>query len=293
MLLEITMPEVMDPLLEALPLVDGKPLLGNILIESRVGRGATSHVFFGRHQAFNYPVVVKMMRKGELADPLAWERFLREGSIALQIRHPNVIRVHEYNHHNGVGYLVMEFVQGVTLGHCIFHTPLREKRALEIMLPIAEGLSAIWEAGFLHADVKPDNILVPVEDTAPRLLDLGFARPLHQHDPLLQSNTTAGTPYYMSPELARGVECICLQSDMFSFGATMYHALTGEVPFEGATEADVMRELQMRDPVTPMALNHDVTEKTSDFVLRCMHKDPMDRFDSAEQFIGALKKLAE
>jgi serine/threonine protein kinase len=287
------MPELLDPLLETLPQIGGKPLLGNILIESRLGRGATSHVFLGRHQAFNYPVVVKMMRKGELQDPHAWERFLREGAIASQIRHPNVIRVLESDHHNGVGYLVMEFIQGVTLGHCIFHTPLREKRALEILTPIAEGLSAIWDAGYLHADIKPDNILVPVEDAAPRVLDLGFARPLHQHDPLLQNNTTAGTPYYMSPETARGVECLCIQSDMFSFGATMYHALTGEVPFEGNTETDVMRELQMRNPVTPLALNPDLSEQTSDFVLHCMHKDPIDRFDSAEQFIAALKKLSD
>lgn len=233
-----------------------------------------------------------MMRKGELLDPHAWERFLREGSIASRIRHPNVIRVLECDHYSGVGYLVMEFIQGVTLGHCIFHTPLREKRALEILTPIAEGITAIWEAGYLHADIKPDNILVPVEDAAPRVLDLGFARPLHQPDPLLPTNTIAGTPLYMSPEAARGHQCLGIQSDMFSFGATMYHALTGEVPFEGQSEEDVMRELQTREPVTPLALNEDLSEQTSDFVLRCMAKDPAGRFENAAEFVSGLKKLS-
>jgi len=279
-----------DPLLAALPRVQGKPLLGNVALESRIGRGAMSHVYYGQHLNFGIPVVVKMMLQGEDADPHAWDRFLREGSIGSRIRHPNIIRVLEYDHHDGQGYLVMEFVQGVTLGHCIFRTPLREHRALEIMRPIAEGLSTIWREGFLHADVKPDNILVPVEDTHPRLLDLGFARPIDERDPLLQDRMTAGTPYYMSPEAARGEPCLGIQSDMYSFGATLYHALTGAVPYDGDSEEEVMRALQSRNPAPPLARNKELTEETSNFVMKLLEKKPDARYTHSE-FLLALRHL--
>lgn len=289
-MVETISPVLTDPLLAALPRVDGKPLLGNVVLESRIGRGAMSHVFYGHHQQYQIPVVVKMMRQGEDTDPHAWDRFLREGSVGARIRHPNIIRVLDYDHHDGQGYLVMEFVQGVTLGHCIFRTPLRERRALEIMTPIAMGLAAIWRDGYLHADVKPDNILVPVEDTHPRLLDLGFARPIGEKDPLLQDRMTAGTPYYMSPEAARGEPCLEIQSDMYSFGATLYHALTGAVPIEGDSEEEVMHALQRRNPVPPLARNRDLTEETSNFVLRLLEKNPDHRYPLSE-FLLSLRHL--
>src|ERR1700761_5614087 len=155
-MLEAPPPVLMDPILAALPRLDGKPLLGKVVLESRLGRGAMSHVFYGQHRDLRIPVVVKMMRQGEESDPHAWDRFLREGTIGLRIRHPNFIRVLDYDEHDKQAFIIMEFVQGVTLGHCIFRNPLRERRALEIMLPIADGLAAIWREGFLHADVKPD-----------------------------------------------------------------------------------------------------------------------------------------
>lgn len=281
-----------DPILAALPRVDGKPLLGPVLLESRLGRGATSHVFYGHHLKHEIPVVVKMMRQFEETDPHAWDRFLREGRIGSLVRHPNIIRVLDCDHHDGQGYLVMEFVQGVTLGHCIFRTPLRERRALEVMTPIAFGLGALWREGYLHGDIKPDNILVPVIDEHPRLLDLGFARPVGERDPLLQERMTAGTPYYMSPEAARGDAHPEEPSDMYSFGATLYHALTGHVPFEGDSEEAVMQALQSRSPTPPLALNRDITEATNDFVLRLLEKDPARRYSPGE-FVVALRRLAE
>jgi len=289
-MVETLSPVLTDPLLVALPRLEGKPLLGNVVLESRIGRGAMSHVFYGQHLKLKIPVVVKMMRQGEDADPHVWDRFLREGSVGARIRHPNIIRVLDYDQHDGQGYLVMEFVQGVTLGHCIFRTPLRERRALEIMVPIAEGLANIWHEGYLHADIKPDNILVPVEDANPRLLDLGFARPIGEKDPLLQDRMTAGTPYYMSPEAARGEPILEIQSDMYSFGATLFHALTGSVPFEGDTEEEVMRALQRRPPVPPLALNKDLSEETSNFVLRLLEKNPEKRYPLSE-FLLALRHL--
>jgi eukaryotic-like serine/threonine-protein kinase len=290
---EAAPPPTADPLLASLPLQDGFPRLGNTVLEASLARGATSRVYLGRHLVLNIPVVVKVLSQETCPDPHAWERFLREGAIGTKLRHPNIIKVVEYDYEGGRGYLVLEFLAGVTLGHCIFHTPLRESRALEILSPVAQGMAALWKTGYLHADIKPDNILVPVADPNPRLLDLGFVRPLDTPDPLLLANTTAGTPNYMSPEVACGALRVGIQSDMYSFGATLYHALTGELLFDGQDDKQVMEQIVSRRPVSPQALNGEISDRTSAFVLRLLEKSAECRFDSCAEFLAALGELSD
>ncbi|MCY3021245.1 MAG: serine/threonine-protein kinase, partial [Planctomycetota bacterium] len=278
-----------DPLIASLPLKSGKPKLGPVLLESKLGQGGLGAVYLGYHTGLDMPVAVKVLPKKRLAElPGTLARFVREVRASARCRHPSVVGVFGYDESEELHYVILEYVAGVILAQQINAAPLLEARALDILIPIAEGLAEIWRNGLLHRDIKPENIIVPTDGPA-KLLDLGLVG----RDRLDLKGQIVGTPQYMSPEAARDDVDIGIQADMWSFGATLYHAVTGKQPFE-ADDAMACRQRVLNDePPPPSAVNANVSGPVSRLILKLLSKKPEDRFASSAEFLRALRVVRE
>jgi hypothetical protein len=256
---------------------------GNVKLTARLGQGAMGAVYRGMHLHFAHEVAVKVLLAPD-GRGNSRERFLREGQAAAKIKHENVVQILDAGEADGVVYLVMELVEGYSLGKIVDDTgPLPPEAVARLGAGISLGLAAIHAQGIIHRDIKPDNILLG-RDRKPKITDLGLAK--QTDDPDLQRLTATGmvvgTPLYVSPENIRDPKSAGSASDIYSLGATLYHLLTGRPPFKEATPYEVMRaHLESRvqpireiSPVVPIGL--------AQLVERCLSKSPDKRPSATE-----------
>jgi serine/threonine-protein kinase len=233
-------------------------------------------------------VAIKLMKQEVADDKQVVESFYREARAGAALNHTNIIHIYAFDEFNGLPYLVMELADHGSLDHRI-----EEARAQQILLPeldvldvgikVASALDTALKHNLLHRDIKPGNILFNAEGE-PKLVDFGLARNAEQED---ENETVWGTPYYVAPEKVKRQPDSFL-SDMYSLGGTLYHALTGHVPFEGETIEEVMAG-HVHTPLTPPAqVNPQTTPATNDALLTAMAKNPNERFPSYDHFIMAL-----
>ena len=251
---------------------------GNVRLTAKLGQGAMGAVYQGWHERFAREVAVKVLlnlhAKGNVR-----ERFLREGQAAAKVQHEHVVQVMDAGEHEGIAYLVMELVNGYSLGHiCDEKGPLPCEAAARIGAQIAIGLAAIHLQGIIHRDIKPDNILVG-GDRKVKITDMGLA--IQTDDPevnrLTATGMVVGTPLYVSPEAIRDPRSCTPATDIYSLGATLYHLLVGHPPFQADSPYEVMRaHLEMR--VQPIReLRPEVPAGFAQLVERCMNKLPERR----------------
>jgi eukaryotic-like serine/threonine-protein kinase len=230
-------------------------------------------------------VAVKLMKTELLNDPQALESFYREARACASLNHTNIIHIYTFDESDGQKYLVMELAdQGSLDGRIELYQRLGEEEVLDIGIKMASALDAALKHGFLHRDIKPGNILFNTENE-PKLVDFGLARKAEaEHNP---EEGAWGTPYYVAPEKIKR-EPETFKSDMYSLGGTLYHALTGHVPFEAPTvEELVLAHVNL--PLTPPnQVIPEITQPGSDTLMRAMAKHPDDRFHSYEEFIMAM-----
>ncbi len=230
-------------------------------------------------------VAVKLMRRELLSDREAVESFQREARACAALNHTNIIHIYEFDQLNGQLYLVMELADRGSLDSRIEkETALPELDILDIGIKVGGALDAALKKNLLHRDIKPGNILFNA-DGEPKLVDFGLARSA-QHDGVDESSLWA-TPYYVAPEKVKREQETFL-SDMYSLAGTLYHGLTGHVPFEAPTIEELVGA-HIHTPLTPP--NHvrpDITQPTSDALWRAMAKNPADRYQSYDEFIMAL-----
>ncbi len=251
---------------------------GNVKLVSKLGQGAMGAVYQGWHEGFAREVAVKVLlnlhAKGNVR-----ERFLREGQAAAKVQHEHVVQVMDAGEHDGVAYLVMELVNGYSLGHiCDEKGPLPCEAAARIGAQIALGLAAIHLQGIIHRDIKPDNILVG-GDRKVKITDMGLAK--QTDDPELNRLTATGmvvgTPLYVSPEAIRDPRSCTTSSDIYSLGATLYHLLVGHPPFQADSPYEVMRA-HLEQRVQPIReLRPEVPAGFAQLVERCLNKLPERR----------------
>jgi serine/threonine protein kinase len=246
------------------------------------GMGTVYHAF---DTILERDVAVKVM-KGELAsDPAALESFYREARACASLNHTNIIHIYTFDEAERQKYLVMELADQGSLDRRIeLHQRLPELDVLDIGVKVASALDLALKHGFLHRDIKPGNILFN-SDNEPKLVDFGLARKTEaDHDP---EEGAWGTPYYVAPEKIKR-EPETFLSDMYSLGGTLYHTLTGHVPFEAPTVEEVVLA-HVHTPLTPPNLVvPEVSQGGSDALVRAMAKDPRERFQSYDEFIMAL-----
>ena len=259
-------------------------------IQSILGRGGMGIVYKAHDRDLDDVVAIKTLRSDALsADPTLLDRFKQEIRLARRITHPNILRTHDLGETNGLRYLSMEFVKGITLKHLVEQDQLIPVPvALRIAKQICAGLAAAHEVGVIHRDIKPQNIII--EPTGGlKVMDFGIAR-LTQDRGMTSTGTVVGTPDYMSPEQARGLT-LDFRSDIYSTGVVLYELFTGMLPFEGDTPLAVVLKHVQENPPPPQAKNPKIDPKIAAIILKCMQKDPADRFQSVNQLYEALTKV--
>ncbi len=258
------------------------------VLEREIGSGGMSTVFLGRDEVLDRPVAIKLLKPG-FGDTDIGARFRREGRTAARLSHPNIVQVYDAGEGEFDGretsYIVMEYVPGGDLRALIDKRGTLSGGDLAALSGVAAGLAHAHERGVIHRDIKPHNILLD-ENGRPKLADFGIARAL---DATYATRTGSylGTALYSSPEQLRG-EGVTPKSDIYSLGATLYHAATGQVPFTG-TPIEVASQHVSREPTPPRQLNDAVGESLEALILDCLKKDPASRPTSDEVRLGLLE----
>ncbi len=269
----------------------GMKLLDRYQVLEKIGRGGFATVFLAADQVISEDVILKILSPHLSADERMHQRFVQELRIARRISHPNVIRIHDLLEIGEAKAISMEYFVGRDLGKVLDKDKsLPSDRALRISYQVAEGLAAAHDAGVIHRDVKPGNILVGDDDEV-KLLDFGLASATHDVDQrLTKTGHLVGTPHYMAPELIRG-EDVDGRADLYSFGVVMYEMISGSVPFDGDNPMNILFRHLDGDATPIQEIVPDLPEGVVRLVERTMALDPNDRPDDARALAAEILEV--
>ncbi|GIW72194.1 MAG: hypothetical protein KatS3mg102_1736 [Planctomycetota bacterium] len=260
------------------------PIAGYKLLERR-GQGGMGVVYRAVQKSLRREVALKVLAPRYASHARFLKRFVREAKLAGSLNHPNIVSAIDVGESNGLYYYAMEYVDGWSVAEMIKEDgPFDEDEALAIVLQVAKALAHASSRHIVHRDVKPENILVTPNGVA-KLTDLGLSKQLTSDCSLTTEGKTLGTPYYVSPELARGVTDVDVRSDIYSLGATLYHMLAGEPPFVGDNPATIMARHIAEEPIPIRRRAPGVSRPVAKLLERMMHKDPERRYQTAEELV--------
>ena len=269
--------------------------LGHYRIVEKIGAGGMGEIYRARDEQLDRDVALKVLPPGMLKDEKARRRFRNEALLLAKLNHPNIATVHEFDTEDGADFLVMECVAGTSLAQKLETGPLPEKELLLIATQVAQALEEAHERGIVHRDLKPGNIVIAAKDRA-KVLDFGIAkllRPAGDTDPtqsITAAHSGAGTLPYMSPEQLRG-EAAGARSDIFSFGAVLYEMATGRRPCEETLPSRLIDAIVRERPVPPRLLNPKISSELERIILKCLEKEPENRYQSAKELEVDLRRL--
>jgi eukaryotic-like serine/threonine-protein kinase len=272
-------------------------LPGYVLI-SKVGKGAMATVYKARQISLDRIVAVKVLPKRLSENREFVERFYKEGKAAARLSHNNIVQAIDVaTSPDGFHFFVMEFIEGDSLYDIMQPPPVgmgkrfSEEEALDVMIQIADALAHAHERGLVHRDVKPKNIILTRSGVA-KLTDLGLARAVDDKEAAeSEAGKAYGTPYYISPEQIRGDLDIDFRADIYSFGATLYHLLTGRPPFEGETPSAVMHKHLRQPLVPPDHINPELSAGIAEICEVAMAKNRDERYRSTEDLLQDLRAV--
>lgn len=268
-------------------LIPGSYLINRYEIIMKIGSGGMADVYKAKDHVLNRLVAIKVLKQEYSTDATFVKKFRVEAQSAAGLSHPNIVNVYDVGEDNGVYFIVMELVQGITLKNYIdMKGKLDIREALNISVQIASGLSAAHENRIIHRDIKPQNIIMS-RDGKVKVTDFGIAKVA---DSTTMTTTAAGTVHYISPEQARGGYSD-ERSDIYSLGITMYEMVTGRVPFEGETNVAVALMHIQSEITPPRQLEPSIPVSFEKIILKCTQKKPERRYASARELIADLRKV--
>jgi formylglycine-generating enzyme required for sulfatase activity len=280
-------------------------------ILEEIGRGGMGVVFKARQPGLGRLVALKRIHAGRETRPESLARFRREADAVARLDHPNIVRIYEVGEQDGQPYLALEYVAGGTLRERLAGNPLVPAAAADLVETLARAIAHAHQAGIVHRDLKPANVLLQPLATKshedkegepkagssdpsfgdfsclsspflPKITDFGLAKLLDNEAAQTQTGDVLGTPAYMAPEQAAGpAHAVGRAADVYALGAILYEALTGRPPFQGATVLDTLEQVRTQEPVPPSRLQPKVPRDLETICLKCLQKEPAQRYRSA------------
>jgi serine/threonine protein kinase len=273
----------------------GTTLGGRYLLEHILGEGGMATVYAARHTLVDRTCAIKVMSPLLARDVVVRERFRREAKSAQRLSHPNVIEIYDHGETpDGTSFIVMEKLDGISLGGLISQGPIAIGRALQIMIQICRGIARAHDLDVIHRDLKPENIFITWrEDRSDlvKLLDFGIARSLHDSR-LTGQGELFGTPQYMAPERITNTDA-GPPADLYALGIIFFEMVTGELPFQSADIASFFVKHLKDPPARARTVNPAVPEALEDLILRLLAKDPKNRPVDAHRVQADLVTLAQ
>lgn len=273
----------------SLDLSRGPKPFGNYELLAKIAEGGMGAVYKGRSRETGQIVAIKIVPPEAAKSPLLLKRFEQEFKAASLIDHPNVVKAIDYCGTGNSPFLVMEFVDGESLGQQVERDgAMAESEAIRIIGQVCEGLHRAHKQGLIHRDVKPDNILLTRDGQTAKLTDLGLVKDIEGELNLTKTGRGLGTPHFMAPEQFRNAKNADVRCDVYSLGATLYTMLTGLIPFDKTSPLDCWVKKSKNDFPEPRQANPKVSERVSWAVRRAMSADPAQRPASCREFMEDL-----
>jgi serine/threonine protein kinase len=270
---------------ESRPLVQA---VGNYDLVEKIAEGGMGMVFKGRHRVSGEFVAVKILSPQMAGNEILLKRFEKEYNTAQKLDHPNIVRALEFGKVNGSPYLVMEYVEGESLGQRIERQgAMPEKEAIRLIAQVAQGLQRAHRERLVHRDVKPDNILVTVDGIA-KLADLGLVKETETDLNLTRTGRGLGTPHFMAPEQFKDAKNAGPRCDIYSLGATLYMMVTGQMPFQSQGPLDAYMKKIDNKLTPPRAVVPALSERLDWAIRRSMSADPDQRPANCREFVEDL-----
>lgn len=266
--------------------------MGKYILQKELGRGSIGKVYLSFHSGLGIPVAVKILKPHLIEeDPEFLDRFIQEGRLAVSLHHKNIVRIFDAGKAGQSYYLVMELLEGNDVLQLIQNEGSFDvDKVLEIGCAVADALIEAHEHGIIHRDIKPDNIMITTEGKI-KLADLGLAKKKGDEFSSTMVGTTIGTPNYMSPDQALNSREADARSDIYSLGATLYHMLTGTLPFDGETIMAVMMKHANEPLENPQNRKEGLPDNICSVIVKMMEKDPAKRYQNCEEVLTALNKI--
>lgn len=268
--------------------LDTAKSIGNYDLLEKIAEGGMGAIYRGRHRDSGLIVAIKIMPPHMAQNAVLLKRFEQEFRAASRLDHPNIVRALDYSDNGNMPYLVMEFVEGESLGQKLERQGrMSESDAIRIIAQVAQGLHRAHKQNLVHRDVKPDNILVTPEGIA-KLADLGLVKETETDLNLTKTGRGLGTPHFMAPEQFRNAKNADIRCDIYSLGATLYQMVTGDLPFRSNGPLDAWMKKIQNDLTPPRQLVPELSERVDWAIRRAMSADPEKRPTSCREFIEDL-----
>ncbi|MCA1722578.1 MAG: Stk1 family PASTA domain-containing Ser/Thr kinase [Actinobacteria bacterium] len=253
-------------------------LAGRYRIDRLIGRGGMAEVYLAHDDVLDRTVAVKLLSGRFRSDDQFLLRFRREAQQAASLNHPNIVVVFDTGEHNGMPFIVMEYLRGLSLQQVLDRGGVTEERALELCAEVCAGLAYAHERGLAHRDIKPGNIMVAFDGSV-KVTDFGIARAIDT-ETVTQTASVLGTAAYLSPEQAQG-SGVDARSDIYSLGVVLYELLTNRQPFLGDSAVGVAYQHVQENPIPPREIDPSISPAAEAIAIKAMAKNPSNRYSSA------------
>jgi serine/threonine-protein kinase len=264
---------------------------GDYELLEEIARGGMGVVYRARQKSLSRVVALKMILAGQLASAEDVMRFHAEAQSAANLRHDAIVAIHEVGEHAGHHYFTMEFIEGESLASRLARGPLPALEAARLLQAIAEAIQHAHEQQIIHRDLKPANILLD-QRNHPHVTDFGLAKRGAAVSETIRPGQVVGTPAFMPPEQAGGKwGAITLSVDVYSLGAVLYAAITGQAPFNAPTPLDTLMLVLEQEPAWPRTLNRTIPRDLEAIVMKCLKKSPSARYATAQQVADDLQRF--
>jgi serine/threonine protein kinase len=268
--------------------------LGRYRIVEKIGAGGMGVVYRAFDEHLARDVAIKVLSSGTFSDESARKRFHKEALILSQLNHPSIAIIYDFDTQEGLAFLVMEYIDGISLSEKLAHRSLADREIFTLGTQLAEGISAAHERGVIHRDLKPGNLRLSADGRL-KILDFGLAklRVAVSTNGITQSlsdaQALAGTLPYMAPEQLLGEE-IDARTDIHGIGSVLYEMATGQRPFTEVEPSQLVSAILRRPPVRPSMLNHELSPGLEQVITKCLEKEPGNRYQSAKELLVDLRR---